>query len=83
MHGLLYGCNQLESKVKVTKEGILIPEELFKEMLGTYVRMEQILETLETLADKEALKAIEESRDQIAKGEYVECSADDLEKVLK
>ncbi len=73
----------METKVKVTKEGILIPEELFKQMLGIYVRMEQILETLETLADKEALKAIEKSREQIAKGEFVECSADDLKKALK
>ena len=75
--------NGLETKVKVTKEGILIPEELFKEMMGTYIKMEQILETLETLADEDALKTIAKSREQIAKGEYVECSVDDLEKVLK
>ena len=61
----------------------MIREELFKEMLGTYVKMEQILETLETLADKKTLKAIEKSREQIAKGEFVECSFNDLEKVLK
>jgi len=73
----------LEAKVKVTKEGILIPEELFKEMLGTYVKMEQILETLETLADEDALKTIEKSKAQVAKGEFVECSINDLEKVLK
>jgi len=73
----------LETKVKVTKEGILIPEALFKEMLGTYVKMEQILETLETLADEDALKTIEKSKEQVAKGEFVECSITDLEKVLK
>ena len=38
---------------------------------------------METLADKEALKAIEESRQEVARGEYVECSIDDLERVLK
>jgi hypothetical protein len=38
---------------------------------------------LETLADKEALKAIEESRKDVARGEYVECSVADLERVLK
>ncbi len=73
----------MEAKVKVTKEGIVIPEELFKEMVGTYIKMEQILATLETLADQETLKAIEESKKQVAKGEYVECSINDLEKVLK
>jgi hypothetical protein len=70
-------------KVKVTREGILIPEELFREMMGAYVKMEQVLATLETLADEEALKAIEKSRKDVAEGEYVECSIDDLKRVLK
>lgn len=70
-------------KVKVTREGILISEELFKEMMSAYVKVEQILATLETLADKEVLKTIERSREEVAKGEYVECSINDLEKVLK
>ena len=73
----------LEAKVKVTKDGIVIPEDLFREMVGTYVKVEQILATLETLADKETLKSIEESKKQVAKGEFVECSINDLEKVLK
>ena len=70
-------------KVKVTREGVLIPEELFREMMGAYIKMEQVLATLETLADEEALKAIEKSRKDVAEGEYVECSIDDLERVLK
>jgi len=70
-------------KVRVTREGILIPRELFKEMMSAYVKVEQILATLETLADGEALKTIERSREEVAKGEYVECSINDLEKVLK
>jgi hypothetical protein len=70
-------------KVKVSRKDVLIPEELFREMMGAYVKMEQVLATLETLADKEALKAIEESREEVARGEYVECSIDDLERVLK
>lgn len=39
----------MEAKVKVTKDGIVIPEDLFREMVGTYVKVEQILATLETL----------------------------------
>ncbi|MEM3531478.1 MAG: hypothetical protein QXD42_06790 [Nitrososphaerales archaeon] len=73
----------MDVKVKVTKDGILIPEELLKEMMSTYLKVEQILATLDTIIDKEALKAIEKSREEVAKGEYVECSIDDLEKVLK
>ena len=73
----------MAAKVKVKEEGIVIPKKLFKEMVGTYIKMEQIHATLETLADKETLTAIEESKKQVAKGEYVECSINDLEKVLK
>ncbi|MEM3382604.1 MAG: hypothetical protein QW698_00960 [Nitrososphaerales archaeon] len=73
----------MDVKVKVTKDGVLIPEELLKEMMSTYLKVEQILATLDTIIDKEALKAIEKSREEVAKGEYVECSIDDLEKVLK
>jgi len=76
-------CPLVDVKVKVTREGVLIPEELFREMMSAYVKMEQVLATLETLADEEALKTIEKSREEVAKGEYVECSIDDLERVLK
>jgi len=70
-------------KAKVTREGVLIPEELFKEMMSAYVRAEQILATLETIADEETLKTIEWSREKVAKGNYFECSIDDVDKVLK
>jgi hypothetical protein len=59
----------LEAKVKIKEEGIVIPKKLFKEMVGTYIKMEQILATLDTLADKKTLTAIEESKKQVAKGE--------------
>jgi hypothetical protein len=73
----------VDVKVRVTREGILIPEELFREMISAYVKVEQILATLETLADEEALKTIEKSREEVARGKYVECSIDDLERVLR
>jgi hypothetical protein len=72
----------LEEKVKVKKKGMVIPKELFMEMVGTYVKMEQILATVESLADEETLKSIEEGKKQVSKGEYVECSINDLEKFL-
>lgn len=77
------GAFKVETKVKITKEGVLIPEQLFTEMMSTCAKMEQIVETIETLADKKTLKAIKKSRAQVAKGDYVECTTDDLEKVLK
>jgi hypothetical protein len=75
--------HKLQAKVKTTKQGILIPKELFKEIMTTYAKIEQILPTVETLADKQTLKTIEKSRNQLAKGVYVECPINDLEKILK
>jgi hypothetical protein len=68
----------VDVKVKVSRDGVFIPEGLFREMMGAYVKMEQVLATLETLADEEALKAIGESREEVARGEYVEYSIDNL-----
>ncbi len=52
-------------------------------MMSTYVKMGQILATIEELADPEALKAIEKSRKQVAEGEYVECTVNELEQAVK
>lgn len=73
----------MELNVKVTSEGVLIPKELFKEIMEAYAKMEQVLATLEILSDGEALKAIKESREEIARGEYVECPMEDLENILR
>jgi len=73
----------MRAKAKVRRRGILVPEELLKEMVSTCFRMEQILATLETIEDKRALKAILRSKEEIAKGEYVECSINNLREVLK
>jgi hypothetical protein len=73
----------MKAQVKVAMEGVLVPEELFKEMLNVYARMERVFATLEILADEEALRRIKRSREEVARGEYVECSINDLEKALK
>lgn len=63
-------------------KGILIPTEMFKKMLNTYYTMEQIIATLETMADKETMKAIKKSKQEIQKGKFVECEIDEVSKVL-
>jgi len=67
-------------KVKVTREGTLILEELFREMMRSHVKVEQILAALEALAGEEALKTIERSMEEVARGEHVKGSVDDLER---
>ncbi|HKZ93494.1 MAG TPA: hypothetical protein VJ249_02780 [Candidatus Bathyarchaeia archaeon] len=63
-------------------KGIVIPTEMFQKMLNTYYRMEQIIATLETMADKETMKAVKKSKEEIQKGEFIECKIDELNKVL-
>lgn len=46
-------------------------------------KKKQVLATLEILSDDGTRKTIEKSKKQVSKGEYVECSMDDVEKVLK
>jgi hypothetical protein len=67
-------------KVKVTREGTLILEELFREMMRSHVKVEQILAALEALAGEEALKTIERSMEEVARGGHVKGSVDDLER---
>jgi hypothetical protein len=67
-------------KVKVTREGTLILVELFREMMRSHVKVEQILAALEALAGEEALKTIERSMEEVARGEHVKGSVDDLER---
>jgi hypothetical protein len=69
--------------IKVTRKGVFIPEELFKEMIDAFTRLEQVLATLETLADEDTLEIIEKSREEVAEGRYIECSIEDLKRVLR
>jgi len=63
-------------------KGIVIPTEMFKKMLNTYYTMEQIIATLETLTDKETIKAIKKSKQEIQKGEFIECKINEVSKAL-
>jgi len=63
-------------------KGIVIPTEMFKKMLHTYYTMEQIIATLETMADKETMKAIKKSKQEIQEGEFIESEIDEVNKVL-
>lgn len=72
----------LEAKVKVTREGVLIPKELFKEMMSIHTKMEQLLATIELLADDEALKTIKKSKKQVSNGDCIECSVNELFKEI-
>ena len=44
LNSLLLRCIQLEVKVKIKEEGIVIPKELFKEIVGTYIKMSKYLQ---------------------------------------
>ena len=69
--------------IKVVGDEVVIPKKLFEEMIDAYVRMEQVLATLEILADREALETIRKSRREIVEGKYIEATINDVERVLK
>lgn len=69
--------------IKVVGDEVVIPKKLFEEMIDAYVRMEQVLATLEILADRETLETIRKSRREIAEGKYIEATINDVERVLK
>lgn len=61
---------------------VVIPRDTLNQMLDAFEKMESVMSTIEILADKETMKSIEESKEDIKHGRFVECSLDDLEKVL-
>jgi len=69
--------------IKVVGDEVVIPKKLFEKMIDAYVRMEQVLATLEILADRETLETIRKSRRKIAEGKYIEATINDVERVLK
>jgi hypothetical protein len=67
--------------LKVRRRGeVSVPEPLWREIVDAYARVERVMATLE---EPGALKALEESRRMLACGEYVECSIDEVDRVLK
>jgi hypothetical protein len=51
-------------------EAVSVPLPLFKELYEHFAKIEEILVTLEELADKEGLKRMEKSLEEYEKKEY-------------
>jgi len=67
--------------LKARRRGeVSVPEPLWREIVDAYARVERVMATLE---EPGVLKALEESRRMLACGEYVECSIDEVDRVLK
>lgn len=45
-------------------------------------KMEQMVETLEVLLDKETLKRLKKGEDELKKGEYIEAGSEEVEEIL-
>ncbi len=64
-------------------ETISVPKELLNDLYGTHQKIDNILETLEVLLDKETLKGIKKSRNEIKKGECIRANIEEIEKILE
>lgn len=67
---------------RLTK-AVSIPQPLLKELYEHFAKIEEILATLEELANKEGLKRIERSLEEYKKKEYVSAkSPEDIKEAL-
>lgn len=64
-------------------EAVSVPRPLLKELYAHFAKIEEILATLEELADKEGLKRIEKSLEEYEKKEYTSVkSPEDVREAL-
>ena len=64
-------------------EAVSVPRPLLKELYAHFAKIEEILATLEELADKEGLKRIEKSLEEYKKKEYTSVkSPEDVREAL-
>ncbi|MCG7849748.1 MAG: hypothetical protein MIO93_11310 [ANME-2 cluster archaeon] len=68
--------------VQVKKEGVLIPKDMFNDMIASYQKLDQIMSTIEIMLDKETMESIQKSKQQIENGEFVECTLEEVDKIL-
>ncbi len=61
---------------------VTIPVDLFEDMMSSYQKMEQIMSTLEVLLDQKAMDSIKKSKEDIEKGNFVDCSLDEIDGLL-
>jgi hypothetical protein len=64
------------------EEMIQVPKKILIEMYDMEEKMEQMVETLEVLLDKETLKRLKKGEDELKKGEYIEAGSEEVEEIL-
>ncbi len=68
--------------VQVKKEGVLIPKDMFDDMIASYQKLDPIMSTIEIMLDKETMESIQKSKQQIENREFVECTLEEVDKIL-
>ncbi|OYT43515.1 MAG: hypothetical protein B6U88_00825 [Candidatus Aenigmarchaeota archaeon ex4484_56] len=61
---------------------IRIPRKTIYEMIKVFQKMESVMSTIEILVDKESMKAIRQSKEDLLKGRYIEGKPENLDKIL-
>ncbi len=67
---------------EANQDTIAIPKALFESMVSSYREMEQIMSTIEILLDQEAMESIDKSKEDIKNKDFVDCSIDEVNKLL-
>ncbi|MFQ5950461.1 MAG: hypothetical protein ACE5KH_00080 [Candidatus Geothermarchaeales archaeon] len=67
-----------------TPSTVAVPKDLLRELIEGLAKTEEVLATLEEIADREGLERIRRSREEYDRGEYEEAGdAEELRKLLK
>jgi hypothetical protein len=64
------------------EEMIQVPKKILIEMYDMEEKMEQMVETLEVLLDKETMKRLKKGEEELMKGEYIEAGLEEVEEIL-
>ena len=62
---------------------VVVPRDVMLDMLKAYYKMEQAISSMEIMMDAETTKNIEKSKKDFKKGNFIECTVDEIDSILK
>ena len=61
---------------------VQIPRKIVEEIYDTHEKIDQILETLEVLMDKETLKRLKKGEEELKTGDYIDAKPEEIAELL-
>lgn len=68
--------------LRATHGGVIVPRDVIMDILNLYQKMEEVMATLEIMADQNTLKSIKKSKEQISKKQFLDADIHTIENTL-